>query len=658
MKIKKPTPIKKKIKVVFGEAVVINDKPITILRGPKPAQRKDIEEKKLIPISKIAPNKKFRKSKKKRDTEISKLIKKIEGLDKKSEKIAQKKIKEPKGKKGGRPKLSEEEKKIKVEKKQLEKELKKAEKEAKKEVISKNIKEKITRKKQQQIFEEELPTNTENPPLPKPRKSYTKTDRQIKKETFKKLKDNVSKSKKEKLSYFENLPTMVAPPLKGQRGRPKKDTTTSTFNKYQKVSRYIDDTNAIMDGAVRYYRETGFLNSGIGELTTEDIDVIDTWKIMSNDARQSVRKILGEDSDFINRLDFYITGKIKPISAKIIPNNFEEEFGDKEDDEDDENIEGSGIDIEALSNEAREQIILLMQRLEQIQMMSKKGKTEEIINEYDAVKKQLEDKIKDKWNFDINGEYIYGTGCYYCVKDIFELDEDNEYISGYGFRKFLKRLKKKVFGLRPSIKTPPKVNEAIGEYGNEIITSLKLIRTPISSILQSVANVLSMNQLNKDLKEKGHDAFFHLGIIINDKYVLEKVEVISIKKDNKPIKRNSETLMIEKEDIPANTTIQQLLENTKKYMGDLKYTGYSYLTNNCQDFIVAVLKANEIDKTKYFDFVKQDTTDLLESTPGISQKIIEGITNIGAYANKLIEGEGAKKKNFKTKIKGGKCKKK
>ena len=44
-----------------------------------------------------------------------------------------------------------------------------------------------------------------------------------------------------------------------------------------------------------------------------------------------------------------------------------------------------------------------------------------------------------------------------------------------------------------------------------------------------------------------------------------------------------------------------------------KYFTYSAKDNNCQDFILAVLKANNIGNEEDYSFVKQDTKSLFEN---------------------------------------------
>ena len=53
-----------------------------------------------------------------------------------------------------------------------------------------------------------------------------------------------------------------------------------------------------------------------------------------------------------------------------------------------------------------------------------------------------------------------------------------------------------------------------------------------------------------------------------------------------PIKKNSETKNVP---VLRNITIEELIQNTKGFMGDKKFNTYDAFLNNCQDFVQAIL---------------------------------------------------------------------
>jgi hypothetical protein len=76
-------------------------------------------------------------------------------------------------------------------------------------------------------------------------------------------------------------------------------------------------------------------------------------------------------------------------------------------------------------------------------------------------------------------------------------------------------------------------------------------------------------------------------------------------------------------------------------MGDL-YATYSAKNNNCQDFILALLKSNGMGDEKVYAFVKQDVGSLFGKSDFL-RKFTNTVTDIGAKVSTVLEGEGVKK---------------
>ena len=69
---------------------------------------------------------------------------------------------------------------------------------------------------------------------------------------------------------------------------------------------------------------------------------------------------------------------------------------------------------------------------------------------------------------------------------------------------------------------------------------------------------------------------------------------------------------------------------------------YSARRNNCQDFLMAICKSNNIGDASDYEFIKQDVKSLF--TP-LSETVSNIITNTGARFNTAIYGQGIKKVN-------------
>jgi hypothetical protein len=173
-----------------------------------------------------------------------------------------------------------------------------------------------------------------------------------------------------------------------------------------------------------------------------------------------------------------------------------------------------------------------------------------------------------------------------------------------------------------------KARQLIEKFGNEPIQRITLIRNPVPDYLIELLNVVSFGDFKKKLKETEYDKLFHLAVVFDTpkgKLLLEKNEVINL----------SETIPKEegREDrnVPINKqlTVKELLDNTEKRMGKDLYYKYSAYDNNCQNFILNVLKANDLGDSADFEFVKQDTEELFKSNPYL-RKLSNSVTDIAS----------------------------
>jgi hypothetical protein len=129
---------------------------------------------------------------------------------------------------------------------------------------------------------------------------------------------------------------------------------------------------------------------------------------------------------------------------------------------------------------------------------------------------------------------------------------------------------------------------------------------------------------------------FHLFLVINEKYGLEKNEVINV--FDPIIDANTECRDI---NTRANVkTIGQMMENTRIQMRN-KFFAYDARSNNCQDFVTAILRTNFFSTPpEVFAFVKQDAEKIFNSMPAFVSKFAKAVTDIAGRADVLIQGAG------------------
>lgn len=185
---------------------------------------------------------------------------------------------------------------------------------------------------------------------------------------------------------------------------------------------------------------------------------------------------------------------------------------------------------------------------------------------------------------------------------------------------------------RTAGKLSPKIRALLEQVGGEKITSIILFRRPIS--LSKFAKFVGV------LKGTSYDDLMHLGMIINKKYLLDKQEVIHFERAGVPSDAEKLEVSLDGKDI----TINELIEKTRKRMGDNNFTSYSSRKNNCQDFMLNVLSANGLSSSEYTKFIKQDLEGVFKNLPAYAEKIADFVTGASRVVEKIQEGEGSGEK--------------
>lgn len=187
----------------------------------------------------------------------------------------------------------------------------------------------------------------------------------------------------------------------------------------------------------------------------------------------------------------------------------------------------------------------------------------------------------------------------------------------------------------------PKARSIIKKYGNTLINEIEVIRQPIQSFINTAFNFLTKGQFNKKLKETPYDKLFHLRIVITlddkTKIQIEKNEVINItlKIDNLP---NQEAIKI---NLAGQLSFSKFLQMGQEYMGN-NYFPYHPFNNNCQDYIIGLLTANNLLNDENKNFIKQDVSELAKINKNLSQ-FAKFATDLGGKVNEIIHGTNIKK---------------
>ena len=183
---------------------------------------------------------------------------------------------------------------------------------------------------------------------------------------------------------------------------------------------------------------------------------------------------------------------------------------------------------------------------------------------------------------------------------------------------------------------PPNVKKILTQYGNEIIKSMTLKRTPVNDLITGSLSVFSLGKFGKRMT-KSFDELFHLFLEIQlqsgTRLLLEKNERINM--EINPRER-PDTQIKNIINVPPNLSVNQLLETTKRQMGS-QFFQYDAVRNNCQDFLLNVLKSNGIGNEQDYEFIKQDTEQLFKGLPAL-RKVAHLATELGERGNILMQG--------------------
>ena len=185
-------------------------------------------------------------------------------------------------------------------------------------------------------------------------------------------------------------------------------------------------------------------------------------------------------------------------------------------------------------------------------------------------------------------------------------------------------------------------------FGDIEITNLKVCRTPVQKLVQMALNVVSLGEFQKRIENSDYDDIFHLYLVITLKdgnvFTLEKNAIIELNQVSNTFHREKSecrNIQINRD----NITLKDLLTKTEQQMGNRFYT-YSAKNNNCQEFVIQILKSNNLGNENIYDFVKQDTKQLFVNDSYL-RKLSNSVTSIGEKASTIFMGQGIEKNEQK-----------
>lgn len=186
---------------------------------------------------------------------------------------------------------------------------------------------------------------------------------------------------------------------------------------------------------------------------------------------------------------------------------------------------------------------------------------------------------------------------------------------------------------------PPNVEKILRLYGTYYIKNIEIIRNPVSDVLTGAMSAVSWGEFGRNLESSPYDKLFHLKIVMtltdDNRIGFEKVERVKLSMDPKD-EKVQEVINVDLNG-RYNITLNELYNNALNLMGYNKFYSYSARDNNCQNFILSVLQANNLGNDNDYKFVKQDTKSLFGKNSFL-RKVSNTLTDVGARFNVLQQG--------------------
>lgn len=181
--------------------------------------------------------------------------------------------------------------------------------------------------------------------------------------------------------------------------------------------------------------------------------------------------------------------------------------------------------------------------------------------------------------------------------------------------------------------------KVVDEYGNDPVVGMTILKTPLKSTMMAVIDGITFGQMSQVMDVNNYDNLFHLQLFVrvaNGTWIsMEKETTVKVSlKNPEKIKQDMDgkTLPVA---VRPNTTINELLKNTEKYMGTDKFFHYSSKDNNCQNFVNGILESNGLADARTNKFVKQNTQDAFSEW---SRKVTNTVTDIAHLGETAFQG--------------------
>lgn len=154
-----------------------------------------------------------------------------------------------------------------------------------------------------------------------------------------------------------------------------------------------------------------------------------------------------------------------------------------------------------------------------------------------------------------------------------------------------------------------------------------------------MANTISSGKYEQAKSKLGYDDFFHVYLILRledgTKLKVEKNEVINMEVISS-LQKNTGSYNIG----DVNIRLGDFLRKGEQLMGPDKYFDYDPFNNNCQVYLLSLLKANGLINKDISDFFGQDAQTVAEELGGLISGLFRGVIKSAQIYDLLRYGRG------------------
>jgi len=169
-------------------------------------------------------------------------------------------------------------------------------------------------------------------------------------------------------------------------------------------------------------------------------------------------------------------------------------------------------------------------------------------------------------------------------------------------------------------------------------------RAPIFSVIDKALNFITAGKLEEAKRKYNYDKLFHLSMVvaikmedtgIEKRFLVEKNEVINITDAFKS--DGSEEYM--RVPVPCCITFREMMDKAQQSQG-IDFFKYDAFRNNCQVFLMTILRANGLMTPQIQAFILQDVGSILKELPAHTSPFANLTTNLAAVADRVLQGNG------------------